>query len=154
MLKPNMHEKKAFRLSQNRVSASVQDVHAGQLFQLNDQNEWVYADGTRKAYPTFNNRFKGAGYGDQNERLEGLDDVTMAGMLTCFAGNYQIHTDQFDKQASFVNGKPLHPSTDPAKKGLLTMYDSANPAHKEYLIVGFVTGTPATNDGYLGVHGI
>lgn len=153
MLKNNLYDKKAFRLSNNEVDPSVTTVQAGQLFQLSDAGKWVYADGTRKAYPTLNNRFAGAGFGPQNERLEGLDDVTQSGMLACYSGNYQIHSDQYDKQASYVPGKALHPSTDPTKKGLITMYDESNPAHKSYLIVGFVTETPVQGNGFLGIHG-
>ena len=154
MLKPNMYEKKAFRLSNYDVDASVTTVKAGQLFQLNDQGKWVYADGTKRAYPAFNNRIAGLGFGLQNEKIEGLDDVTQTGKLACFAGNYEIHSDQFDPAAAFLPGKALHPSTDVAKKGLVTLYDSTNAAHKPHLIIGFVTLTPAQNDGFLGIHGI
>lgn len=153
MLKKNLYDKKAFRFSNYEVDPSVTKVEEGQLFQLSDAGKWVYADGTRKAYPTLNNRFAGAGYGPQNERLEGLDDVTQSGMLACYSGNYEIHSDQYDKAASYTSGKALHPSTDPAKKGLVTVYDSANPAHKVEHIIGFVTLTPAINDGFLGIHG-
>lgn len=134
----------AHRLSMNEVDASVTNIHAGQLFQLNDADKWVYADGTRKAYPTLNNRYPGAGLGLQGERLEGRDDVSAAKKIACLKGNYEIGTDQYDTAATYTNGAPLHPSTDPTKKGLVTMYDSGNAAHKEYLIVGYVTHIPTS----------
>lgn len=154
MLKKDMYEKKAFRLSLYDVDPSVTDVHDGQFFQLNDAGKWVYADGTRKAYPTLNRRFKGAGFGTQKERLEGRDDVTRSGKIACLAGNYEIASDQYDKDAAYTFGAALVVSTDPAKKGLLTMFDPGNAAHKAHLIVGWVTEIPsAKNDLFLRFHG-
>lgn len=154
MLKKDMYEKKAIRLSLYDVDASVTDVHDGQFFQLNDAGKWVYADGTRKAYPTLNRRYAGAGVGTQKERLEGRDEVTRSGKLACLAGNYEIASDQFDKDAAYTYGAGLVVSTDPAKKGLLTMFDPGNAAHKAHLIVGWVTEIPsAQNDQFLRFHG-
>lgn len=155
MLKKDQYEKKAFRLSLYDVDPLVTDIHDGQFFQLNDAGKWTYADGTRKAYPTINRRFAGKGFGPQQERLEGRDDVSRTGKISCFAGNYEIASDQFDKDASYTYGAPLHVSADPAKKGLLTAFDPANPAHKSYFIVGFVTEVPNQQNGqFLRFHGI
>lgn len=155
MLKKDMYEKKAFRLSLYDVDDSVEEIHDGQFFQLNDQSKWVYADGTRKAYPSLLRRYAGKGLGPQKERLEGRDEVSRTGKLAVLGGNYEIASDQYDKDASFEGGKALYVSTDPAKKGLLTMYDSANPAHLAHLIVGYVTEVPsAKNDQFLRFHGV
>jgi hypothetical protein len=118
-------------------------------FQLNAAGKWVYADGTKKAYPTLNNRFPGAGLGSQGERLEGRDDVSRSGKIAVLKGNFEIGTDQYDSTKVYVNGMPLHPSTDPTQKGKLTPYDAANGAHKEYFICGFVTSIPATTGDFL-----
>ena len=40
----------AHRLSLYDVDESVTEIYSGQLFQLNDEGKWVYADGTKKAY--------------------------------------------------------------------------------------------------------
>lgn len=153
MLQAVMYDKKAFRLSGYNVSVSVTDIHPGQLFHLNDASEWEYADGTRKAYPTLNKRYPGKGYGPQNERLEGRDDVTQTGKIACLSGNFELGTDQFDKQAAFRVGDALYPSTDPTKKGLLTKFDASNPAHKVQFIAGYVTMLPAKNSNFLKYHG-
>lgn len=153
MLHQVMYDKKAFRFSEYNVAKSVGDIHPGQLFQLNDDSEWEYADGTRKAYPTLNKRYPGKGYGSQNERIEGRDDVTQTGKISCLSGNFEIATDQFDKQAAFKVGDALYPSTDAAKKGLLTKFDSSNAAHKVQFIAGFVTKLPNKNNGLLKYHG-
>lgn len=155
MLKKDMYEKKAFRLSLYDVDDSVKEIHDGQFFQLNDQSKWVYADGTRKAYPSLNRRYAGKGFGPQKERLEGRDDVSRSGKIAVLAGNYEVATDQYDKDASFTGGAALYVSTDPAKKGLLTVFDSANAAHLPHLIVGFVTEIPGpNNDQFLRFHGV
>jgi hypothetical protein len=139
----------AHRMSEIDVDAAVINIYAGQLFQLNDQRKWVYADGTRKAYPTLNDRFPGQGLGFQGERLEGRDNVSRTGKITVLKGNFEIGTDQYDKDATYTNGAPLVASTVAEKKGLITMYDSANPNHKAHLIIGFVTRVPETDDDML-----
>lgn len=131
---------KAHRLSLYNVAATVTDVHPGQLFQLNDESEWEYADGTKKAYPTLNSRFAGAGYGDQFERLEGLDDVSRAGKITCLKGNFEIATDQFDDAKTFVVGEALYPGAN----GQLVPFAGAVTPKPEY-IAGFVTVVPSTD---------
>lgn len=140
---------KAHRLSLYDVDSSVTNIYAGQLFQLNNSGKWVYADGTRKAYPTLNNRFPGSGLGLQGERLEGRDDVSRAGKIACLMGNFEIATDQYDTAATYTHGAALHPSTDPNKKGKLTVYDSTNTAHKAHLIAGYVTSVPASASDFL-----
>lgn len=140
---------KAHRLSLNDVDSSVTTIHAGQLFQLNNSGKWVYADGTRKAYPTLNNRYAGQGLGLQGEILEGRDDVSRAGKLACLMGNFEIGTDQYDTAATYTYGAALHPSTDSTKKGKVTMYDSTNVAHKAHLICGYVTHVPVNSSDML-----
>ena len=154
MLKKDMYEKKAFRLSLYEVDDSVGEIQDGQFFSLNNLKKWVYADGTRKAYPSLNRRFAGKGLGPQKERLEGRDDVSRTGKIAVLAGNYEIATDQFDKDASFEGGQALYVSTDPTNKGLLTPFDESNAAHKAHLIVGYVTELPAQNEGFLRFHGV
>lgn len=140
---------KAHRLSLYDVDSSVTNVYAGQLFQLNDSGKWVYADGTRKAYPTLNNRYAGSGIGLQGELIDGRDDVSRAGKLSCLMGNFEIGTDQYDTAATYVHGQALHPSTDANKKGKVTAYDPTNTAHKAHLIVGYVTHVPANSSDFL-----
>lgn len=154
MLKKDQYEKKAFRLSLYDVDPSVTEIHDGQFFQLNDQGKWVYADGTRKAYPSLNRRYAGAGFGPQQERLEGRDDVSRTGKIACLAGNYEVASDQYDKDASYTYGAALYVSADPLKKGLLTMFDEGNVAHKPQFIVGYVTEVPNQQNGqFLRFHG-
>lgn len=136
----NSYIQKAHRLSLYNVASTVTEVHAGQLFQLNADSEWEYADGTKKAYPTLNNRFAGAGIGPQGERLEGRDDVSRAGKLACLKGNFEIATDQFDATETYVPGNPLYP----AAGGKLTNFDSAS-GHKSELIAGYVTVAPSAD---------
>lgn len=131
---------KAHRLSLYDVASNVSDVHAGQLFQLNANSEWEYADGTKKAYPTLNDRFAGAGLGDQGERLEGRDNVSRSGKLTVLKGNFEIATDQFDETKTFAVGKPLYA----AAGGKLVPFDSTA-GHKVEFIAGFVTVVPGTD---------
>ena len=134
---------KAHRLSLYEVDASVGDVHAGQMFQLNSSGKWIVSVGTAKAYPTLNNRYSGAGIGTQGERLEGRDDVSLTKKLSCLKGNFEIATDMYDITKTYVNGQPLHPSTVTGQEGRLAPYDVAVTAQKEYFICGFVTSAPA-----------
>lgn len=141
----------AHRLSLYDLDESVTEIQAGQLFQLNDQGKWVYADGTKKAYPTLNERYAGKGLGLQSERLEGRDNVSRTGKIACLKGNYEIGTDQFDKDASYEYGAPLVPSTDPTKRGQITTAPDtgANPL----LVIGFVTQVPANDNELLHYEG-
>jgi hypothetical protein len=153
MLALENYIQKAHRLDR-KVAASVTRVEPGQLFQINDQNEFEYADGTKKAYPTYNNRYNGTGYGAiQGELNEGRDDVSRTGRIVCFKGNYEIGTDMYDKDASYASGTPLHPSTVAGKKGQVTPYDAANPAHKAHFIIGYVTYVPADDTDFLRYEG-
>ena len=140
---------KAHRLSLYDIDSSVGNVYAGQLFQLNDSGKWAYSDGSRKAYPTLNNRFAGQGLGLQGEILDGRDDVSRAGKIACLMGNFEIGTDQYDTAATYHYGQALHPSTDSSKKGLITVYDSTNSAHKVQNICGYVTHVPVTTGDFL-----
>lgn len=153
MLSQQNYITNAHRLSFYEVDASVTNIYSGQLFQLNAEGKWVYADGTKKAYPTLNDRFPGEGLGLQGERLEGLDNVSRTGKIACLKGNYEIGTDQYDKDATFVYGAPVVPSTDPLKKGLVTPYDSANVAHSAHLIIGFVTHVPEDSEDMIRYEG-
>lgn len=141
---------KAHRLSLYDLDESVGEIRAGQLFQLNDQGKWVYADGTKRAYPTMNDRYAGKGLGLQSERLEGRDNVTRTGKISCLASSYEIGTDQYDKDATYTHGAPLVPSTDPDKRGLITAAgEGANPL----LVVGYVTQAPTNDDELLHYEG-
>jgi hypothetical protein len=141
----------AHRMSDYEVDASVTNIYEGQRFQLNASGKWVYADGTKKSYPTLNDRFPGSGYGLQGERLEGRDNVSRVKKLSVLKGNYEIGVDQYDKDATYVYGAPVVVSLDAAKKGLVTPYIEAT--HKEHLIVGFVTRVPATDEDFLHYEG-
>ena len=154
MLAETNYYQHAHRLP-GEVSESVIEVQAGQLFQKDAEGKWEYADGTKKAYPTNNARYRaeGTGRGLQGEKLHGWDDITDTGMMNVFKGNYEIGTDQYDKDVSYVAGQPLHASTDPAKKGLITAYDAANPKHKAYFIIGYVTEVPAEDTDMLRYEG-
>lgn len=138
---------KAHRLSYYNVSPNVTDIQAGQLFHLNDDGEWDYADGTRKAYPTLNNRFPGQGMGPQGERLEGRDDVSRTGKISCLKGNYELGTDQFDDTKTYKPGSALGVVTP----GKLTLYDDAT--MKPEFIVGYVTQVPEGLGGFLRYEG-
>lgn len=140
---------KAHRLSLYDVDESVTEIRAGQLFQLNDEGKWVYADGTRKAYPTLNDRFAGQGLGLQSERLEGRDNVSRVGKITCLKGNYEIGVDTYDKDATYTYGAPLVPSTDPEKRGQITTAEAPDPL----LVVGYVTQVPANDNEFLHYEG-
>ena len=129
---------KAHRLSLYDVADTVTTVFAGQLFQLNDDSEWEYADGTKKAYPTLNNRFPGQGIGAQGERLEGRDDVSRAGKLAVLKGNFEIATDQFDDEETYTAGAPLYPAAD----GKITLFKEGS-GHKAQFIAGYVTVVPS-----------
>lgn len=147
MLDKQMYVQKAHRLSLYNVAPNVTTVHAGQLFHLDDNGEWTYADGTRKAYPTLNNRFAGQGYGAQGERLEGLDDVTRVGKLACLAGNFEIATDQYDDTATYTYGAPLKAGTD----GKATLFTAGT--DNAAFIIGYVTGVPAEAGDFLRYQG-
>lgn len=147
MLKNPMYIAKAHRLSEYPVSSTVGEIRAGQLFHLNNDGEWEYADGTRKAYPTINNRFQGQGLGPQGERLEGLDDVSRSGKIACFAGNFEIHTDQFDDTKTYTYGAPLKAGAAGKAVPFETATDDAA------FIIGYVTRVPADNDDFLGYQG-
>lgn len=146
-----MYVQKSHRLSMYNVSPNVTDVHEGQRFHLDDQGEWDYADGTRKSYPVMNNRFAGAGFGPQGERLEGRDDVSRAGKLSALVGGYEIATDQFDADVSYTHGAALVDSSDPEKAGQVTLFVEAT--HKPHLIVGYVTQVPQETGDYLRYQG-
>ena len=130
---------KAHRLSLYNVADTVKEVYAGQLFQLNEESEWEYADGTKKAYPTLNNRYGGLGIGAQGERLEGRDDVSRAGKLSCLLSGYEIATDQFDDTVTYTTGAALYP----AEGGKITLFDVANEGHNPAYIQGYVTVIPS-----------
>jgi hypothetical protein len=151
MLSQENYITNAHRLSFYHVDDSVANVYSGQLFQLNDAGKWVYADGTKKAYPTLNDRFPGEGLGLQGERLEGLDNVSRVKKIACLKGNFEIGTDQYDKDATFVHGEPIVASLDSAKKGLVTPYVAAT--HEEYLIIGFVTHVPTDSEDMIRYEG-
>lgn len=138
---------KATRLSLYNVSPNVTTIQAGQLFHLDANGEWDYADGTLKAYPTLNVRFNGAGLGAQGERLEGRDDVSRTGKITVLVTNYELGTDQFDDTKTYTPGAPLTTSTG----GKLTLFDTAT--GKPHLIVGYVTVPPATTGDFLRYQG-
>jgi hypothetical protein len=121
------------------VADTVTDIHPGQLFQFNDNGELEYADGTKKAYPTLNSRFAGQGLGLQGERLEGRDDVSRTGKIAVLKGNFEIGTDQYDKNATYTAGAPLIAGAN----GQVTLFDKAATTPDWSLIVGFVTHVPA-----------
>lgn len=143
----------AHRLSLYDIDATVGDIHAGQLFQLNNEGKWVYADGTKKAYPTMNDRYAGKGLGLQSERLEGRDNVSRVGKIACLKGNYEIGTDQYDKDATYTYGAPLVPSTDPTKRGQVTVAAGGATPSNPLLVVGFVTQVPANDNELLHYEG-
>jgi hypothetical protein len=155
MLAQTMLITNAHRMSDNEVDASVTNIYAGQLFQLNAQGKWVYADGTKKAYPTLNDRFPGLGLGSQGERLEGRDNVSRSKKLSVLKGNFEIGTDQYDTAVTYTYGAPLMASTDPAKKGKVTLFDPAlaGNATKFHLIIGYVTKVPASASDFLRYEG-
>jgi hypothetical protein len=142
----NIYHQKAHRLSGHRVSETVGEIQAGQFFHLNDEGEWEYADGTRPAYPTLNERWAGKGRGLQMELLEGRDNVSRVGMIACLKGNYELGTDQFDKTASFKNGQAVTTKAG----GLLV---PAKPETAAHLIVGTVTRIPSQEYQYLRIEG-
>lgn len=138
---------KAHRLSFYDVAETVTTINAGQLFQLNDEGEWEYADGTRKAYPTLNNRYAGIGLGAQGERLEGRDDVSRTGKIACLAGNFEIGTDQYDDTETYLPGKALFPGDDGKVRLFVSGTDEAA------FIVGFVTRAPEDDEDFLVYQG-
>jgi hypothetical protein len=136
------------------VASSVTDIYEHQLFQLNAQGEFEYADGTKRAYPTLNNRYPGAGLGPQGERLEGRDDVSRSGSIAVYKGNYEIPTNQYDKDATYTYGAPVQASTDPLKKGQIALFDTAAASPKWHLVIGYVTKVPADDSDFLRYEGI
>lgn len=143
----NMYITNAHRLSQYEVDESVTEIREGQFFQLNADSKWVYADGTKKAYLTLNNRFAGAGLGMQKERLEGRDDVSRIGKISCLMGAYEVGTLEYDKDAAYEVGDALVISTTATKKGLVTSAGATAPTPN--LIVGYVTQLPEGDDDFL-----
>lgn len=136
---------------EGEVDASVTTVQPGQLFQFNDAGKLVYADGTRKAYPTLNSRYNGNGYGLQGELNEGRDDVSRTKRLALLKGNFEIGTDQYDKLATYTYGQPL----TAAAGGVVTPFDPAavGNATKFHLVIGYVTYVPASDDEMLRYEG-
>lgn len=139
---------KAHRLSLYNVAPTVKEVHAGQLFHLDDNGEWDYADGTKKAYPTLNERYAGAGMGAQGERLEGRDNVSRVGKITCLASGYEIGTDQYDDTQTYTPGAPLTSTTN----GQVTLFTTG--VSKPELLLGFVTKVPDEPGDFLHFHGV
>lgn len=137
----------AHRLSLYDVDDSVTEIRAGQLFQLNAEGRWVYADGTKKAYPTLNDRYAGEGIGLQGERLEGRDNVTRTGKIACLRGNFELGTDMYDKAATYTPGMPLVP----AAGGVLAPFPATG--GDPSLIVGYVTRAPESADDFLRYEG-
>lgn len=146
MIKGSAYIQKAPRLSLYNVADTVTEIHPGQLFHLNDDSEWVYADGTRKSYPTLNSRYAGLGIGAQGERLEGRDDVSRVGKITVLLGNYEIETDQYDKTETYTPGMALV-----AKDGVVTPFNEGT--DKPHLIVGYVTVAPTVDNEFITYHG-
>lgn len=136
-----------------KVASTVTNVYPGQLFQKNAAGEWEYADGTKKAYPTLNSRYPGAGLGSQGERLEGRDDVSRVGRIAVLKGNYEIGTDQYDTAVTYTHGAPLAASADALKKGKITLFDHAAAGAKPHLIIGYVTHVPVDADDMLRYEG-
>lgn len=122
------------------VASSVGNVQMGQLFQFNAQDQFEVADGTKKAYPTLNSRYAGAGLGPQGERLEGRDDVSRTGRIAVLKGNFEIGTDQYDTTKTYTIGEALKPST--TTHGFVTPWVSGTDSPA--LIVGFVTHVPTS----------
>ncbi|MGE7305679.1 hypothetical protein ACQKJG_17815 [Priestia megaterium] len=144
MLAPTNYYQNAHRLDLP-ISDNVTDVYPGQLFHINDEGEYDYADGTRKAYPTLNSRYNGQGLGLQRERLEGRDNVSRLGAITCLMNNYMIGTDMYDKEASYTHGKPVVASK--TKEGVVEPFTEGT--HKAQDIVGYVTIVPSDDSEFL-----
>lgn len=119
------------------VAPSVGDVYPGQLFQFNAQDQLEVADGTKKAYPTLNSRYPGAGLGLQGERLEGRDDVSRTGKIAVFKGNFEIGTDMYDTSKTYTTGAALKAT---GGKATLWVSGTDSPA----LIIGYVTHVPTS----------
>lgn len=149
MLDQTMYITNAHRLDAE-VASTVTNVFPGQLFQFDANGKLEYADGTKKAYPTLNSRFPGQGLGLQGERLEGRDDVSRTKRIAVLKGNFELGTDQYDKDATFISGDPLVPGTG-AKKGLVIPFVEGT--HKPYHIVGFVTKVPKDDSDFLRYEG-
>ena len=125
-----------------KIAKSVKEIRAGQHFHKNDDGEFEYADGTRPAYPTMNDRYQGSGYGDQGELVEGRDNVSRTGQITVLMGNFEVPTDQYDKDASYEYGQAL---TVKSPGILIPAGEGINPT----LICGVVTQVPEDDDDYL-----
>lgn len=136
MLTMTNYLQKAHRISQYRVADTIQTIEPGQYFQLNDDKEWEYADGTKKAYPTLNVRLPAHGKAYQNELLQGRDDVTQSGMITCLAGNFVLGTTMYDLDETYEVGQALVVTTG----GILKPFDSAK--DEVHLIAGHVLEVP------------
>jgi hypothetical protein len=129
------------------VDASVTNIQPGQLFQFNNAGKLVYADGSKKAYPTLNSRYNGTGYGQQGELNEGRDDVSRTGKIALLKGNFEIGTDQYDTTKTFVFGEPVVPGAN----GKVIPFIEGT--HKPWDIVGFVTYVPASADEMIRYEG-
>jgi hypothetical protein len=132
---------------EGEVDASVTAIQPGQLFQFNDSGKLVYADGTKKAYPTLNSRYNGTGYGLQGELNEGRDDVSRTKRIALLKGNFEIGTDQYDATKTFVSGEPI--VAGPGGK----VIPFIEATHKPWDIVGFVTYVPASDDEMIRYEG-
>lgn len=148
MLAQTNYISNAHRLDRE-IADTVKEVYSGQLFQINAEGKFEYADGTQKAYPTLNDRDTTTTYGLQKERIEGRDNVTLAGKIACLKGNYEIGTDQYDKDATYTAGAPL--CAKAGSKGQVTVYDPATA--KPWIIVGVVTHVPESDEDFLRYEG-
>lgn len=146
MLAQTNYIQNSHRLSDRLIDESVGEVQPGQLFQLNEQGKWVYADGTKMAYPTLNARYDGAGWGMQQERLEGRDNVSRSGKIACLTRGFEIGTDQYDKDATYEFGMALVP----AEGGLVAPAPADANAS---LIRGYVTHVPEDDSDFLRYEG-
>lgn len=138
---------KATRLSQYDVAESVEQILYGQHFHLNDDGEWEYADGTKRSYPTMNNRYQGKGYGLQGELLEGRDDVSAINKITVLVTNFEIQTQVYDKEETYEHGMPLAVK----EGGVIVPFDEGE--HKTEFIIGYVTRVPEDEDDALVYQG-
>lgn len=120
------------------VASTVGNIQMGQLFQFNAQDQLEVADGTKKAYPTLNSRYPGAGLGPQGERLEGRDDVSRTGKIAVLKGNFEIGTDQYDTSKTYTTGAALKAMA--GGKATLWVAGTDSPV----LIVGYVTHVPTS----------
>ena len=138
---------KASRLSLYRVSPEVKEIIPGQHFHLNEEQEWEYADGTKRSYPTLNIRKPLMKYGLQGELLEGRDDVSGTGLIACLITNFEIGTHAYDKDETYEYGAAL--AVD--EGGIIVPFDSGK--HKPEFVIGYVTGVPDTEEDVLTYQG-